>query len=71
MEECSMTATEAARLIDWLTAHGHTAEDATECIKYIATGTHKTNKIGSPKPSKAQEPKAKHEAAWPAMSPPL
>jgi hypothetical protein len=39
MEECSMTATEAARLIDWLTAHGHTAEDATECIKYIATGT--------------------------------
>ena len=39
MEEYSMTATEAARLIDWLTAHGHTAEDATECIKYIATGT--------------------------------
>nr|DAU73732.1 MAG TPA: hypothetical protein [Bacteriophage sp.] len=38
MEEYSMTATEAARLIDWLTAHGHTAEDATECIKYIATG---------------------------------
>ena len=39
MEEYSMTATEAARLIDWLIAHGHTAEDATECIKYIATGT--------------------------------
>ena len=39
MEECSMTATEAERLIDWLTAHGHTAEDAAECIKYIATGT--------------------------------
>jgi len=39
MEEYSMTATEAARLIDWLTAHGHTAEDATDCIKYIATGT--------------------------------
>ena len=39
MEECSMTATEAERLIDWLTAHGHTAEYATECIKYIATGT--------------------------------
>ena len=34
--ESSMTATEAARLIDWLIAHGHTAEDATECIKYIA-----------------------------------
>lgn len=39
MEECSLTATEAARLIDWLESHGHTAQDATECIKYIATGT--------------------------------
>lgn len=39
MEECSLTATEAARLIDWLKEHGHTAEEATECIKYIATGT--------------------------------
>ena len=38
MEEYSMTATEAARLIDWLATHGHTAEEATECIKYIATG---------------------------------
>lgn len=37
--EQSMTATEAARLIDWLIANGHTAEQATECIKYIATGT--------------------------------
>lgn len=36
--EQSLTATEAARLIDWLLANGHTAEDATECIKYIATG---------------------------------
>ncbi len=36
--EQSMTATEAARLIDWLIAKGHTAEEATECIKYIATG---------------------------------
>ena len=53
MEEYSMTATEAARLIDWLTAHGHTAEDATDCIKYIATGTQQ-GKIGSPQPSKAQ-----------------
>ena len=39
MEECSLTATEAARLIDWLTSHGQTAEDATEGIKYIATGS--------------------------------
>lgn len=37
--EQSMTATETARLIDWLIARGHTAEEATECIKYIATGT--------------------------------
>lgn len=36
--EQSMTATEAARLIDWLKEHGHTAEEANECIKYIATG---------------------------------
>lgn len=36
--EQSMTATETARLIDWLIANGHTAEEATECIKYIATG---------------------------------
>ena len=35
MEE-SMTATETARLIDWLSQHGHTAEEAMECIKYIA-----------------------------------
>ena len=34
--ENSMTA-KAARLIDWLIAHGHSAEDATECIKYIAS----------------------------------
>ena len=39
MEECSLTATEAARLIDWLISHGHTAEDATECIKYIANAS--------------------------------
>lgn len=36
MEEQSMTATETARLIDWLIAHGHTAEEATQCIRYIA-----------------------------------
>ena len=34
--EQSMTATETARLIDWLLANGHSAEEATECIKYIA-----------------------------------
>lgn len=37
--EQSMTAVEAARLIDWLKANGHSAEDAADCIKYIATGT--------------------------------
>lgn len=36
--EPSMTAIEAARLIDWLISKGMTAEDAAECIKYIATG---------------------------------
>ena len=35
MEE-SMTATETARLTDWLIQHGHTAEEAMERIKYIA-----------------------------------
>lgn len=38
MEECSMTANETARLIDWLKANGHSDEDAVKCIKYIATG---------------------------------
>ena len=31
--DVSMTATEAARLIEWLESHGHTAEEATECIR--------------------------------------
>ena len=39
--EQSMTANETARLIDWLLTHGHTAEEATECIKYIASGIRK------------------------------
>ena len=43
MEECRMTAAEAARLADWLIAHGMTAEQALECIKYIATGIRKDN----------------------------
>ena len=37
-ENMSMTAKEATRLADWLKAHGHTAEEAIECMKYI-TGT--------------------------------
>lgn len=39
--ECSMTALEASRLIDWLKAHGHTDEEATQCIAGVlapATG---------------------------------
>lgn len=32
----SMTALETSRLIDWLKAHGHTDEEATQCIKCIA-----------------------------------
>ena len=35
MEE-SMTAKETERLINWLMEKGHTAEEALECIKYIA-----------------------------------
>lgn len=33
-----MTATETARLIEWLVSHGHTTDEAAECIKYIAFG---------------------------------
>lgn len=49
MEEHSMTAIEAARLIDWLTANGHSEKEATECIKFIATGIQQT------KPQQASE----------------
>lgn len=45
-EDGSMTAIEAARLIDWLLANGHTAEEATQCIKYIA---------GTPAPAKPEK----------------
>lgn len=31
-----MTAMEAARLIEWLKANGHNADEAADCIKYIA-----------------------------------
>ena len=33
-----MTATETARLIEWIEQHGHTAEEAADCIRYIAYG---------------------------------
>ena len=33
-----MNAKEIARLIDWLISNGHTAEQANECIKFIAYG---------------------------------
>lgn len=36
--EESLTSVEAARLIEWLTAHGHTAEEANACIIYMAYG---------------------------------
>ena len=31
-----MTIKEVDRLIDWLVAHGHTTDEARECIKHIA-----------------------------------
>lgn len=48
MEEgdVSMTAMEVARLIDWLMSNGHTADEATQCIKYIA---------GTPAPAKPEK----------------
>lgn len=36
--EVHMTATEMARLSDWLKSKGLTAEDAIECIHFIADG---------------------------------
>ena len=33
-----MTTREIDRLIEWMKANGHTAEEAAACIKYIATG---------------------------------
>lgn len=33
-----MTTREIDRLIEWLTANGHTFEEAAACIKYIANG---------------------------------
>ena len=34
-----MTTKEIGRLIEWLKANGHTAEEANHCIKYIAGNT--------------------------------
>ena len=31
-----MTAKQLDRLADWLTSHGHTAEEVLDCLKYIA-----------------------------------
>ncbi len=39
MEDDVMTAKEMARLADWLKAHGHSDEEAIECLKYIAGET--------------------------------
>lgn len=36
MDNDAMTTREVDRLIDWLIAHGHTAAEAAQCIKYIA-----------------------------------
>lgn len=33
-----MTAAETARLIEWLITHGHSYEEATQCINFIAYG---------------------------------
>ncbi len=42
----SMTATETARLMEWLTSNGHTAEQAIQCVRYIA---------GMPEPAKPEK----------------
>ena len=43
-----MTAKDGARLTKWLKAHGHSAEEADECIEYI---------IGTSEPVKPADPK--------------
>ena len=35
-DDSTMTVKEIDRLIEWLKFNGHTAEEATQCIKYIA-----------------------------------
>ena len=34
-----MTSAETARLFDWLLEHGFTADQANECLHFIAFGT--------------------------------
>lgn len=41
-----MTTKEVDRLIEWLKANGHTAEDAAHCIKYIAENTEESRPPG-------------------------
>jgi hypothetical protein len=43
-KEDAMTVKEIDRLIDWLKSKGHTAEEATQCIKYIANNKTSTDK---------------------------
>ena len=42
-KEDTMTVKEIDRLIDWLKSKGHTAEEATQCIKYIANNKTSTD----------------------------
>jgi len=41
MGKNKMCAKETARLVAWLKAKGHPAEDVVQCIEYIATGLQK------------------------------
>ena len=44
MERNDMSVKEIDRMADWLKAHGHTAEEVTECIKYIANNSPDTQR---------------------------
>lgn len=37
--EISMTAKETAAMIKWLKEHGHSSDEAVECVEYIAQNT--------------------------------
>ena len=50
-----MTASEAARLIEWLRKHGHTYEEAAECINYIAYGKQWISERGVPDDQESRE----------------